>query len=104
MRSEQARLVEGDRCALRCEPAFMRGSAKILGDLADALQANPATRGVAWLHAHPTKPMPIISASGVDQLVPSIEAMTCPLSEALYHQISALSPTPIPATERSEEA
>ncbi|NDH25838.1 MAG: aldo/keto reductase, partial [Rhodobacteraceae bacterium] len=44
------------------------------------------------------------SASGADQLAPSIKAMSFPLSEDLYNQISALSPTPPPATDRIEEA
>lgn len=104
LRGERGRLVEDSRYALRYEPAFMRASAKKLCDLADALRAEPATLAVAWVHAHPTKPMPIISASGVDQLVASIKAMTYPIPEELYHQIFSLSPRPPPATDRIDEA
>ena len=104
LRGEQRRLVQDDRYALRYKRAFMQDSAKKLCNLADALQVKPATLAVAWAHAHPTKPMPIISASGVDQLVPSIGSMTYPLSEKHYNQRSALSPTPPPATDRIEEA
>ncbi|MGB1695551.1 MAG: aldo/keto reductase, partial [Paracoccaceae bacterium] len=104
LRGEQGRLIESEMYAARYEPAFMREAAKRLCDLADELGVNPATLAVAWVHAHPTKPMPIISASGADQLAPSIKAMSFPLSEDLYNQISALSPTPPPATDRIEEA
>ena len=92
LRGEWGRLIEDSRYALRYEPAFMPNSEKKLRDLADALCADPATLAVASLHAHPTKPIPIISASDVDQLVQLIEVMACPVSEELFHQISNLSP------------
>ncbi len=89
LRGEQGRVVEDDRYAPRYELAFMRDTAKTFCDLADAQQVNPATLAVVWVHSHPTKPMPIIFASCVDQLIPSMKVMTYPLSEELYHQISA---------------
>ena len=104
LRGEQGRLVEDDRYALRYEPAFMSATAKMLCDFANALEVNPATLAVAWVRAHPSQPMPIISASSADQLVPAIDAMTYPLSDELYNQITALSPTPPPATDRIDEA
>ena len=100
LRGERGRLVEDSRY----EPSFMRDSAKKLCDLADILRIDPATLAIAWVHAHPTRPMPIISASGVNQLVPSIEAMTYSMSEELYYQICNLCPKPPPATDRIDEA
>ena len=101
---ERGRLVEDSRYALRYEQSFMRDSAKKLCHLADTLRTDPATLAVAWVHTHPTRHMPIISASSLDQLVPSIKAMTYSVSEELYHQISNLSTKPPPATDRIYEA
>jgi len=48
-------------------------------------------------------PIPIISGRTADQLRPSLAAMTYKLDQPLYDRISALSPTPPLATDRSEE-
>ena len=40
----------------------------------------------------------------LDQLRPSLAALEMHLDDALYEQMSALSPAPPPATDRIEEA
>ena len=57
---------------------------------------------VAWAARHPAVFAPIISARSVDQLNPSLQAMTYDMSDEVFDRITALSPTPPPATDRSE--
>ena len=97
------RLSEDDRYGARYGQDAMYVTAKELAALADANNIHPATLAVAWAAAHPTGPSPIISARSVEQLEPSLAALTYQLSDALYNQVTALSATPPPATDRLEE-
>jgi aryl-alcohol dehydrogenase-like predicted oxidoreductase len=81
----------------------MHRAAADLKAIADDAGTEPATLAVAWAAAHPARPMPIISARSAEQLAPSLAAMTFDMSPALYARLSALSPTPPPATDRLEE-
>ena len=65
---------------------------------------SPATLAVAWVMRRPGVTGPIISARSVEQLAPSLAALDFDLSDALDAEITALSPTPPPATDRLEEA
>ncbi len=97
------RLTEDDRYAARYGMDVMHRAAKGLTDIAADEGVAAATLAVAWAAAHPTGPSPIISARSVEQLQPSLEAMTFEMSAELYDRIAALSPTPPPATDRLEE-
>ncbi len=63
----------------------------------------PATLAVAWVASHPAVTAPIIGARNVEQLRSSIAAADFPMTPELRAEISALSPEPPPATDRSEE-
>jgi aryl-alcohol dehydrogenase-like predicted oxidoreductase len=54
--------------------------------------------------AHPARPRPIVSARSSEQLAPSLAALDVDMTADLYTQITALSVTPPPATDRIEEA
>jgi len=97
------RLSEDDRYAARYGQEGMHGAAAGLAALARDLGTHPATLAVAWAAAHPTKPTPIISARSLAQLEPSLAALTYLMTPQTYAAISALSPTPPPATDRLEE-
>ncbi len=80
-------------------------------EVADALTArardegiHPATLAIAWVAAHPAVTAPIIGARNLEQLAPALAAAEVSLSAEDYAAISALSPTPPPATDRNEEA
>ncbi|MFK7753360.1 MAG: aldo/keto reductase [Sedimentitalea sp.] len=103
-RGDEGRLSSDDRYAKRYGQSFMRDAAARLGDLATELGTDPATLAVAWTAAHPTAPMPIISARSPLQLQPSLDGMTFEMTGEIYARIAALSPTPPPATDRTEEA
>jgi aryl-alcohol dehydrogenase-like predicted oxidoreductase len=99
----QGRLSEDDRYGARYGAPWMQGTAEGLVALAARLDTDPATLAVAWAAAHPARPSPIVSARNAAQLQPSLAALELPMTDALYREISALSPTPAPATDRNEE-
>ncbi len=102
----------GDGGRLRDDPIYkkryaqgwMFDTAKGLAKLAGEMGVNSATLAVAWAAQHKGVYGPIISARSVDQLQPSLAAANFEMSDDLYAAISALSPTPVPATDRLEEA
>lgn len=98
------RLTEDARYKARYDQEWMRQAAQDLSDLAAQYDTHPATLAVAWVAAHPAKPLPIISGKSVDQLAPSIAAASFTMTDALYDQIAQLSAAPPPATDRLEEA
>ena len=97
------RLTEDARYKARYDQSWMHETAAELSLMAAKLQTNPATLAVAWVKAHKANPSPIISARSVKQLLPSLKAENYPISEELYKQITELSMTPAPATDRLEE-
>ncbi|HEX8236695.1 MAG TPA: aldo/keto reductase [Abditibacteriaceae bacterium] len=65
-------------------------------------KVHPASLAVAWVMSHPTITAPIIGARNVEQLEPSLQAVDLPMTPQWREEISSLSPTPPPATDRSE--
>ncbi len=102
-KGEVGRLTEDSRYGARYAPAAMHDAARGLANLAAKIGLDPATLAVAWVMAHPLRPVPIISARNAGQLAPSLAALRCPMPPALYARIAALSPAPPPATDRTEE-
>ena len=97
------RLTEDDRYAARYAPGYMHEAAQGLARIAAEIGTHPATLAAAWVAAHPAGPMPILSASAPAQLAPSLAAIGFAVDADLYTRLSALSPTPPPATDRIEE-
>lgn len=63
---------------------------------------HPATLAVAWVMSHPAITAPIIGARNLEQLEPSLRAGEIEMTPAQRAAITALSPMPPPATDRSE--
>jgi aryl-alcohol dehydrogenase-like predicted oxidoreductase len=103
-RGETGRLTEDDRYAARYAQPWMHDAATAFSALSSDLNIAPATLAVAWAAHHPSGPKPIVSARNVGQLVPSLDAMNYVMNSDLYDKITALTPTPAPATDRLEEA
>ncbi|NRB20428.1 MAG: aldo/keto reductase, partial [Rhodobacteraceae bacterium] len=82
---------------------WMHQAAKDLSVLAKDNDVDPATLAVAWVASNPAITSPIISARSVVQLAPSLAALEFDLGDDLKAQLSALTPTPAPATDRLEE-
>ena len=58
---------------------------------------------LAWVAAHPAVTAPIFGARDVAQARTAVASLEIPMDEKLRAEISALSPEPPPATDRSEE-
>jgi aryl-alcohol dehydrogenase-like predicted oxidoreductase len=65
---------------------------------------HPMSMAVAWTGGHPAITAPIIGARNVDQLRASLDSVKVAMTPELRAEISALSRTPPPATDRLEEA
>jgi len=64
---------------------------------------HPVSTAIAWVAAHPAVTAPIIGARNVEQLKDSLAAIKIDMTPELRSEIAALSRTPAPATDRSEE-
>jgi aryl-alcohol dehydrogenase-like predicted oxidoreductase len=62
----------------------------------------PAALAVAWVMSHPAITAPIIGARNLQQLEGSLGALDIKMTPEWRAEISALSPEPPPATDRSE--
>lgn len=71
--------------------------------LADAKGRHPVSLAVAWAAAHPAVTCPIVGARDLEQLRPSLDSVDIDMTDELHDEISALSRTPPPATDRLEE-
>ncbi len=63
----------------------------------------PAALAIAWCTSHPDVTAALLGARGPEQLAACLRAASIELSVELRAAISTLSPTPAPATDRSEE-
>ena len=98
------RLSEDERYETRYGLDWMHEAASGLSSLAGELGVHPATLAVAWVARNPAIWGPIISGKSVEQLQPSLDAISFEMDDALYARITALSQSPAPATDRLEEA
>jgi aryl-alcohol dehydrogenase-like predicted oxidoreductase len=64
---------------------------------------HPVSTAVAWVGAHPGITAPIIGARNLEQLQDSLSSVRIEMTPALRAEITALSRTPPPATDRLEE-
>jgi len=103
-KSQKGRLVEDHRYGARYDQDWFRQTAQSLTDMAMDLGVYPATLAVSWVANSKNITAPLISGKTPVQLQPSLDAINFEMSDALYEEISNLSRTPPPATDRLEEA
>ena len=103
VKPESGRLVDNTMYATRYGKSEYYETAEDFEALARELGISPATLAVAWVASHPAITTPIIGARNLDQLEDSLAASDYPMTSELYNRIQALSPTPAPATDRTEE-
>lgn len=87
----------------RYDDEWLHETAARFADFAAEKKIEPMTLAVAWAKAHPAITCPIIGARSVDQLRASLAAATFEMTPELHAEVSALSRTPPPATDRLEE-
>lgn len=98
------RLTTDTRYAARYGADGMAETATGLAQIAQRDNIPAATLAVAWLRQHAPQVHPILSARSAEQLVPSLAGLDTKLGPDLLAEITALSATPPPATDRIEEA
>ena len=103
-KGETGRITHDQMYAKRYEQGWMHDAAVGLGDLAAEVGIPAPALAVAWVAHHKGITAPILSASRPEQLAPSLAAAEVDMTDELYARLSALTPTPPPATDRTEEA
>jgi len=97
------RLTEDHRYAARYNQDWFRKTAQDLTDKAAELNMHPATLAVAWVAKNTSITAPLISGKTPEQLRPSLDALQFDMPDDLHKDISSMSRTPPPATDRLEE-
>jgi len=100
---ESGRLIENTIYQARYGDEWVYRVAEDFTTFAKERGYNPVALAVAWVGSHPAITAPIIGARNVAQLEDSLAAMEIDMTPELRAEISALSPEPPPATDRSEE-
>lgn len=101
-RPATGRLIEQPRYADRYDQESDFATAERFTALAAELGTTPAALGVAWVKANPAVTAPIIGARNLHQLDGVLGALDIDMDQDLYQRITELSPTPPPATDRTE--
>ncbi|WP_209121047.1 aldo/keto reductase [Alkalihalobacillus sp. BA299] len=100
---KQGRLVEQEMYTKRYSDQMNFEVAERFTTYAKEQGINPATLAVSWVMAHPAVTAPIIGARNVEQLEYSLAALDIKMTQEWRDEISSLSITPPPATDRTEE-
>ena len=103
VRPPTGRLVENSMYQVRYASETVYEIAARFSEFARSRGFEPAALAVAWVGAHPAVTAPIIGARNLAQLEGSLKSVDIPMTPELYAEVSALSPEPPPATDRSEE-
>lgn len=101
-RPEQGRLVEDARYQDRYGAEEDIAAAEAFMKYAEEQGVKPATLAVAWVKANPAVTAPIIGARNVAQLEDSLAAAEFNMTPDMVAEVSRLSRTPSPATDRTE--
>lgn len=101
---ERGRLIENKMYQVRYGEPWMYEVAERFTQFAYEHGYEPAPLAIAWVASHPAVTAPIIGARNLEQLEGVLKASEIRLTPEMREQISALSPTPPPATDRSEES
>ena len=100
----QGRIATNRMYEARYGERWMHETAAAFAKLCKERGFHPMSAAVAWVGAHPAVTAPIIGARSTEQLQASLDSVKIAMTPALRAEISALSRTPPPATDRSEEA
>jgi aryl-alcohol dehydrogenase-like predicted oxidoreductase len=101
-RPDSGRLIENARYADRYGTESDFAVAEGFTAFAQKIGVKPVALAVAWVMSHPAVTAPIIGARNLSQLEDSLAALDVEMTPELCEQISALSPTPASATDRTE--
>jgi aryl-alcohol dehydrogenase-like predicted oxidoreductase len=102
-KAAQGRLVTNKMYSNRYGDEWMHDVAIEFSAFCKKRGFHPMSAAVAWVAAHPAITAPIVGARSVEQLQASLDSLKIDMTPALHAEIAALSRTPPPATDRSEE-
>ena len=102
-RPDKGRLVENPMYQTRYGEDLHYEVAERFTAFAEEHGYDPVSLAVAWVAHHPAVTAPIIGGRTVRQLEGSLGALEIDMTPDLREAISDLSPTPPPATDRTEE-
>ena len=100
--SGSGRLSVDDMYQKRYGQRWMFDAALRFKEFARTQGYHPVSLAVAWVARHPAITAPILGARNVDQLEDALRSAEIELSPDLYAEICRLTPTPPPATDRTE--
>ena len=98
----QGRLTNDDMYQKRYHDQWIYDAAVNFAQYSRDNGYHPVSLAVAWVGHHPAVTAPIIGARSVEQLEDSLRSVDIEISPDLYDAICQLTPTPPPATDRSE--
>jgi aryl-alcohol dehydrogenase-like predicted oxidoreductase len=99
----QGRHTTNKMYAVRYGEPWARETAAKFAGLCKQRNLHPMSAAVAWVATHPAVTAPIIGARSAEQLRASLDSVKVDMTSELRAEISALSRTPPPATDRLEE-
>jgi len=100
---DEGRLVENPMYRTRYGAEVHYQVAERFTEFAASHGYDPVPLAVAWVTSHPAVTAPIIGGRNLEQLEGSLAALDIDMTPDLRSEISSLSPTPPPATDRVEE-
>ena len=101
--TDRSRLRTNQMYTVRYGEDWMHEAAASFAAFCKGRGLDPVSAAVAWVGAHPAVTAPIIGARNVEQLRASLDSVAIDMTPGLRAEITALSRTPPPATDRSEE-
>ena len=102
-RPPTGRLVDNAMYARRYGDPVGYAVAERFAAFARAHGYDPVSLAVAWVASHPAVTAPLLGARSLEQLAPALASTAIAMTPDLRAAIADLSPTPPPATDRSEE-
>jgi aryl-alcohol dehydrogenase-like predicted oxidoreductase len=101
--AETGRLTKDEMYRKRYSEQWLYDAAVNFTQFAAGNGYHPVSLAVAWAAHHPAVTAPIMGARNVAQLKDSLQSVDIEMSPDLYNEICRLTPTPPPATDRSED-
>ena len=100
---QEGRLLENQMYATRYGAPGYADTAQRFAALARELGHPPAALAMAWVASHPAVTSPIVGVRSLEHLEVAVSSLSIEMTPELRANLSALSPTPPPATDRNEE-
>jgi aryl-alcohol dehydrogenase-like predicted oxidoreductase len=103
VRPNEGRLVADARYAKRYSADGTYETAAAFTEFARNMGVHPVSLAVSWVGSHPAVTSPVVGARNVEQLANALDSVAIDMTLELRAEISAISSTPPPATDRLEE-